>query len=407
MKTTIRFLTLSIALASASASAANYAIEARGDAMGGVGVVSANFLTAPFYNPALTAIYRRNDDVGMIIPSIGLSYNDEDDMVNDLDTVAGLLDSIDYNNIDADDIASLQQSLDSLEGDQAKLELGGVVAFAIPNQYVAANVFAKAYTETFASPDIYTGADAGYGDEINTLINASLSTVNAVAIGVTEVGVSFAKYQTFLGQHIAFGVSPKLQRIYTYVYSANLNNYDIKDVTENGTGETMFNLDAGFLWFHGPLRIGVAATNLVSRDIETISYTDTLSYTYSNDLISVTESRDINVGYAYQMRPQYTIGAGFVADYATISVDYDINEDERFTGFDDNTQWLRVGGELDIMRQLKLRAGYKRNLAYENSDDTVTAGIGISPLNLFQLDIGASYTNENSMGVYLNFLGSY
>ncbi|GHW29461.1 hypothetical protein VCSRO193_2857 [Vibrio cholerae] len=28
---------------------ANYAIEARGDAMGGVGVVSGNFLTGPFY----------------------------------------------------------------------------------------------------------------------------------------------------------------------------------------------------------------------------------------------------------------------------------------------------------------------------------------------------------------------
>ncbi|MCK6263600.1 conjugal transfer protein TraF [Vibrio sp. ZSDE26] len=398
MKNSIRFLTLSIALAGTSASAANYAIEARGDAMGGVGVVSANFLTAPFYNPALTAIYRRNDDVGMIIPSIGLSYNDEDNMVDDLDTASSLLDSS-----NPDDIAALQTSLDSLEGDQAKLELGGVVAFAIPNQYVAANVFGKVYTESFASPDIYTGANTGISPDADTLVNAALSTVNAVAIGVTEVGISFAKYQTFLGQHIAFGVSPKLQRIYTYVYSANLNNYDIKDVTENGTGETMFNLDAGFLWFHGPLRIGVAATNLVSRDINTIAYTDTLEYSYGG----TTYSRDVDIGYAYQMRPQYTIGAGLVADYATISVDYDINEDERFTGFDDNTQWLRVGGEIDIMRQLKLRAGYKRNLAYEDSDDTITAGVGVSPLNLFQLDIGASYTNENSMGVYLNFLGSY
>ncbi|MGF1719269.1 conjugal transfer protein TraF [Vibrio kyushuensis] len=402
MKTTIRFLTLSIALASASASAANYAIEARGDAMGGVGVVSANFLTAPFYNPALTAIYRRNDDVGMIIPSIGLSYNDEDNMVDDLDTVSGLISEIssgDYSNVD-----QLQTSLDNLEGDQAKLELGGVVAFAIPNQYVAANVFGKAYTETFAAPNIYTEADSLGGDDVNTAVNAEFSSVNAVAIGVTEIGISIAKYQTFLGQHIAFGLSPKLQRIYTYVYTADLNNYDISDIADNGTGETMFNLDAGFLWFHGPLRIGLSATNLISRDITT----QELHREALTSEIDPTQVRAADtLSYAYQMRPQYTIGAGFVADYATISVDYDINEDERFTGFDDNTQWLRVGGELDIMRQLKLRAGYKRNLAYENSDDTVTAGIGISPLNLFQLDIGASYTNENSMGVYLNFLGSY
>ncbi|MGC9491389.1 conjugal transfer protein TraF, partial [Vibrio genomosp. F10] len=200
MKNNLRFLTLSIALASASASAANYAIEARGDAMGGVGVVSANFLTAPFYNPALTAIYRRNDDVGMIIPSIGLSYSDEDNMVDDLDRVAGLINeasSGDYSNI-----AELQSSLESLNGDQAKLELGGVVAFAIPNQYIAANVFAKAYTESFASPDIYTQANSALPQaDINTAINAELSAVNAVGIGVGEVGISLAKYQTFLGQH--------------------------------------------------------------------------------------------------------------------------------------------------------------------------------------------------------------
>ena len=96
-----------------------------------------------------------------------------------------------------------------------------------------------------------------------------------------------------------------------------------------------------------------------------------------------------------------------MADYATLSIDYDLNEEKKFTNFRDNSQMLRVGGEIDIMRQLKLRAGWQRNLAYDNLDDTVTAGIGLSPLNLFQLDIGASYTNENSMGAYINFLTSY
>ena len=73
MKKFIKILPLTIALTPSLAVAANYAIEARGDAMGGVGVVSANFLTAPFYNPALVAIYRRNDDFVMILPSIGIS----------------------------------------------------------------------------------------------------------------------------------------------------------------------------------------------------------------------------------------------------------------------------------------------------------------------------------------------
>ncbi|MDE1229302.1 conjugal transfer protein TraF [Vibrio aestuarianus] len=382
MKKFIKILPLTIALTPSLAVAANYAIEARGDAMGGVGVVSANFLTAPFYNPALVAIYRRNDDFGMILPSIGISYNDEDKMVDDLDSISSMLDNKNYQD--------LQKTLDNLEGDSLKAEIGGVVAFAIPNQFIAANLFAKAYTETFATPDIYTGGTT-------SVENAELSAVNAVSVGVTEIGLSLAKYQTFLGQHIAFGVTPKLQRIYTYVYSASVTDYDIKDVRDSSQGETMFNLDAGALWFYGPLRIGFSATNLIKRDINTQSYTKTLT----------SKTSGLNLGYAYQMRPLYTVGIGLVADYATLSVDYDLNEEKRYTNFEDNTQMIRVGGEIDILRQLKLRAGYNKNLAYDNLDGTITAGIGISPLNLFQLDLGASYTNENAMGAYINFLASY
>lgn len=401
MENKLKLLTLSIVLASGSASAANYAIEARGDAMGGVGVVSANFLTAPFYNPALTAIYRRNDDYGMITPSFGLSYSDEHKMVDDLKTAADLIDQAVAGN--TTNIAELDKTLKALDGDIAKLEFGGVVAFAIPNRFVAANVFGKAYAESFAQTDIYSGA-ASATPELNPAINAELSAVNAVGIGVTEVGISLAKYQTFLGQHISFGITPKLQRIYTYVYSANLNNYDIKDVRDNGTGETTFNMDAGFLWFHGPLRVGFSATNLVSRDIKS----QELAGSTVTSQVDGTQSRTFEARtFDYQIRPQYTVGVGLVADYATISVDYDLNEEKKFTGFNDNVQMLRVGGEIDIMRQLKLRAGWKRNLAYDNLDDTITAGIGLSPLNLFQLDIGASYTNEDSMGGYINFLTSY
>ncbi|MBA5764037.1 conjugal transfer protein TraF [Vibrio sp. 404] len=377
MKTAYKLLPLAVAMSIGSAHAANYAIEARGDAMGGVGVVSANFLTAPFYNPALTAIYRRNDDVGMITPSIGFNYTDTGNFVDDIEYAEGV--------INRGDVANAQKALDRLEGDNLKVDIGGVVAFAIPNQFVAANAFGKLYTESYATSQIATGGTA--------LENASKSTVQAVSVGVAEAGISLAKYQTFMGQHISFGLTPKLQRVYTYVYEASLTNYDFKDLRDNSQGETMFNMDAGFLWFYGPFRVGIAATNMISRDIQTQTITSAVDGS--------------KISYAYEMSPQYTVGAGIVADYFTLSVDYDLKEEERYIGFNDNTQMLRVGAEVDLLRQLKLRAGWKKNLAYDNSDDTFTAGIGLSPLNLFQLDVGASYTNENSVGAYVNFLTSY
>ncbi len=379
MKNSIKLLPIALAITASSATAANYAVEARGDAMGGVGVVSANFLTAPFYNPALTAIYRRNDDIGMLLPSIGGSYTDSGELIDGIDDASDLIKGA---SSDPSKASQLQTTLDNMRGDQLKVELGAAAAFALPNRFVAANLFGKAYTESFVSPEI---PDTG-----DTVADANNSRVRAVSVGVAEVGLALAKYQTFLGQHIAFGVSPKIQRVYTYVYEASLESYDIKDIRENDTGETVFNLDAGFVWFYGPLRAGISATNLVGRDIETESLPSNPSKTY-----------------AYELRPSYTVGFGLVGDYATLSVDYDLNEAERYTDFDDNTQMIRVGGEIDILRQLKLRAGWKRNLAYDDLDDTLTAGIGLSPLNLFQLDIGASYTNENSMGAYVNFLTSY
>ncbi|EDK25831.1 hypothetical protein VSWAT3_02426, partial [Vibrionales bacterium SWAT-3] len=382
MKKTTKLLAASIAFASLPISAANYAIEARGDAMGGVGVVSANFLTAPFYNPALVAIYRRNDDMGMITPSFGGNYNDPNDMKSNIDSV-----------IDASNTADLDAALSKLDGNQANVELGGVVAFALPNQFVAANLFAKAYTESFATPDVYTtGSDT---DKVE------LSTVEAVSIGVAEVGLSLAKYQTFMGQHISFGITPKIQRIYTYNYIASVNDYDLSDVRENSNGETAFNMDAGALWFFGPFRVGVAATNLFSRDIETKDTTRTLTSSTSG------ATHQVGGKYAYQLEPVYTVGAGIVSDYFSLSVDYDLNETEKFTSFEDNEQMIRVGTEVDLLRQMQLRAGYYKNLAYSESEGTITAGIGLSPLNLFQLDLSANYTNENAMGASINFLASY
>lgn len=384
-----KFLSVGFALifTSPPTFSANYAIEARGDAMGGVGVVSGNFLTGPFYNPALVAIYRRNDDVGMILPSIGLSYNDPNDLVTDLDKVSEIIKRGSESNL-----GELNKSLTAMQGDVLNAELGGVVAFAIPNQFISANVFGKAYTESFVSPLIDNTA-CTESDFSCQLDRAKKSSVNAVSVGVTELGITLAKYQTFLGQHIAFGITPKLQRVYTYVYEARLDSYDIKDLRDNGNGETIFNMDAGALWFYGPIRIGFAANNLISREIKTKTITSAVS--------------DNPISYSYDMKPQYTVGAGIVADYFTLSVDYDLNEEERYKDFKDNTQMIRVGGEIDIMRQLKLRAGYNKNLAYDNTEGTVTAGIGLSPLNLFQLDLGASYTNENAMGAYINFLASY
>lgn len=399
-------LRLSIAaaltLSSSVSVAANYAVDARGEAMGGVGVVAATYLTSPFYNPALAAIYRRNDDAGMLLPAVGIMYNDEEKLLENVKDLSDIIGGIDYGNpgsIDPNDATKVDQLLTDMKGDSANIEAGLSAAFGIPNSFLSMTAFGKAYTESFVAPEIYD--ESVLVNPADIAQNAELSAVNVVSIGVLEAGVSFAKYQTLFGQHMSFGVTPKLQRINTYVYTASVQKYDIKDILENSSSESMINVDVGALWFYGPFRIGLSGTNLISRDIETEEVTTVLTSQLSGATHSITTD------FAYQLRPQYTVGAGFVADYFSFSVDYDVNEDEKFDQFEDNTQWIRVGMEVDIMRQLQLRAGYRKNMAYDDRDGTITGGVGISPLGLFELDVAVSYTNADAMGGYLNFLATY
>ncbi|GLR06056.1 conjugal transfer protein TraF [Vibrio hyugaensis] len=373
MKTQFKILTTTItaALCSSAAFAGTYAIEARSDAMGGVGTVSASYLTAPFFNPALTAIYRRNDDAGMIVPSFGVNYNDQDGLIDEIERIGKLTDPTEIVN-----------SLDAINGQKMDFDLGGVVAVGIPNKFLSATAYGKLYTESFVEPTI----DTASGDPLND------SYVRGVSIGVAEAGISLAKYTNFMNQHLSFGITPKLQRIYTYSYATSFAAFDTKDLRENETAETMFNLDAGALWFYGPYRLGISAKNLIGRDVKT------KSFTYNGDTIQ---------SYEYSMRPVYTVGAGYVADYFSFSVDYDLNEEKKFSTFDDNTQMVRAGFEIDVLRQLALRGGYMKNLARSDDEGTITAGIGLSPLNLIELDIAAQYTNENAMGASINFLATY
>lgn len=69
----------------------NYVVEVCGDVMGGVGVVLGNFFIGFFYNLVLVVIYCCNDDVGMILLSIGLFYNDFNDFIIDLDKVFDII----------------------------------------------------------------------------------------------------------------------------------------------------------------------------------------------------------------------------------------------------------------------------------------------------------------------------
>ena len=90
---TLSFLTLALCAVSSAAMAVPYAFEARQEAMGGTGVASARYLSAPLYNPARLAFAKADDDVGILLPVVGAEVYDKDDLSRQVDDLSDSYDA--------------------------------------------------------------------------------------------------------------------------------------------------------------------------------------------------------------------------------------------------------------------------------------------------------------------------
>lgn len=86
-------LTLAIAAAtSPSLMAAPFLpMDARGLAMGNTGVASARLAHAPAYNPSLLSQARDNDDFAILFPQIGVTFSDEDALIDEAELLSDVV----------------------------------------------------------------------------------------------------------------------------------------------------------------------------------------------------------------------------------------------------------------------------------------------------------------------------
>lgn len=354
---------------STSSIAATQMADARSNGMGNTGVVSADYLLAPFHNPALGALHRDNDDVGILFPAFGLTVHDQDETIQTIDDAQDLF--ADISNGSSSDTAALDKLLDDLAGNAPVAVTAGLnFAVAIPTRTLSVNLFGGGYTEVIAATAV---ADQGDAEE-----RYNNSTFKMVAFGVTEVGLSFAKSFELGGQNIAFGISLKYQNLLTYSQEGNIDNFDLDNYDESERSKTAFNLDMGMAWHSGPLRAGLAMKNLLSQEIDT----------------------EIG-GYTYELNPQATIGLGYAGEHLAASVDFDLTKQTRFKELNDDTRFLRFGVEGNVWGWAQLRAGYEMDLE-DTLDDSITAGIGISPFDAVSFDIAGSYAGANQFGASAN-----
>jgi len=390
-------------LVAGQAGAANGWTEARNDAMGGTGVASANYGSGVLINPALLAKAKPDDDITVILPTIGAQISDKDNLRNKIDDVSDDVNSyIDtLNTINIRDLfipgspgyrqvssaaGNLADQLSSLKGKTAQAKAGAGMAISIPNDVLAVAFVAKANARARISSDIkQSDIDMLRGIQAtpSKILAASPEDLKSKGYGraaiVSDYGIAIARQFDFGGVPVSFGVTPKLQKTWLYNYTASIYNFSSDDINSSRyrNDDTGFNVDAGMSADFGEnWTVGLSGQNLFSRDIDT------------KEVAGVRDT--------YQIRPLVTAGVAWHTDMLTLSADGDLTETKGFKS-EESSQYVGVGAEVRPLDWLAVRAGYRADV--KNNDSNVfTGGVGFAPFNRVHLDLMGLYGEDQTWG---------
>ncbi|EHV1353461.1 conjugal transfer protein TraF [Vibrio cholerae] len=374
--------TLAVVMAmafSSSAFASNLLMDARGAGMGNTGVSTADYLLAPYYNPALTAVYRKNDSFGILLPSIGLRAEDKDESLKTIDDLQDSIEQFERAGVGAatqENVDQLNRYLDQLADDKPLAVTAGIgIAVALPLDSVSLNFFTRGYAEVIAKANV-AAKSGNSANEVKTRYESS--DVDLTAFGYTEVGLAVGKQVVLGGQTVALGVTPKVQQLRTYQDNASVKSFDLDDYDKSEVKDNAFNLDMGAVWLIDQYRVGIVAKDLFAKDIQTQNRNNT-----------------------YKLDTQIAVSGSYVSDFFIAAVDLDLTKQRRFNGDNDDTQFMRFGVEGNAWGWAQLRAGYEVDL--QNSlDNSVSVGIGVSPWDVVSLDLAGSYAGDNQFGLSAN-----
>ncbi|EKF9661449.1 conjugal transfer protein TraF [Vibrio cholerae] len=374
--------TLAVVMAmafSSSAFASNLLMDARGAGMGNTGVSTADYLLAPYYNPALTAVYRKNDSFGILLPSIGLRAEDKDESLKTIDDLQDSIEQFERAGVGAatqENVDQLNLYLDQLADDKPLAVTAGIgIAVALPLDAVSLNFFTRGYAEVIAKANV-AAKSGNSANEVKTRYESS--DVDLTAFGYTEVGLAVGKQVVLGGQTVALGVTPKVQQLRTYQDNASVKSFDLDDYDKSEVKDNAFNLDMGAVWLIDQYRVGIVAKDLFAKDIQTQNRNNT-----------------------YKLDTQIAVSGSYVSDFFIAAVDLDLTKQRRFNGDNDDTQFMRFGVEGNVWGWAQLRAGYEVDL--QNSlDNSVSVGLGVSPLDVVSLDLAGSYAGDNQFGLSAN-----
>lgn len=427
MKKLFKFSVVSIAVSfivANQAGAANTWTEARGDAMGGTGVASAHYGSGVLMNPALLAKANPDDNVTVILPTVGAQITDKDNLQDEIDTINDkinhyddVISNLDAGQIIANPIGSVNQfqgaakdladELDYLNGKTARASAGVGMAVSVPNDVLSVAFVAKGYAHarvsssidqqdvdylrgiqnsTLRAAEVAVDAAINGTDEITKNLN---STASGKAAIVSDYGIAVARQFDLGGVPVSLGVTPKLQKTWLYNYTTSIYDYDSNDFNSSRyrNDDTGFNVDVGVAADFGEnWTVGLSGQNLMSRDIDTKD-------------IRIRNGRtgeEVSYKDTYQIRPLVTAGVAWHTDLVTLSADGDLTETKGFKS-EDTSQYVGVGAEVTPLSWLAVRAGFRGDVK-GNDSNVFTGGLGFAPFNTVHVDLTGIYGEDETWG---------
>ncbi|WP_370291820.1 conjugal transfer protein TraF [Thalassolituus sp.] len=200
------------------------------------------------------------------------------------------------------------------------------------------------------------------------------SQYEIVAIGIAEVGLSLSREFRVSGKTFAVGVTPKLQQVATYHYVGQVNEEDNAEEVEledSEMTENHINMDIGTSFYIDAahkMRVGVVIQDLISKDFE-----------YAAVAVDGDADGQIAEGGKVSIKPKLRAGIAYEGGWYNVAADLDLTENEALA-FEDPTQYLSVGGEMDAFGWAQVRAGLRTNLAADSN--VVSLGAGVSPFGI-------------------------
>lgn len=423
IKSSVATLAATLFIANQAGAAGTWS-EARNDAMGGTGVASASYGSGVLINPALLANSQPDDNITVILPTVGAQITDKDNLQDKIDDISDKVDNykLAIGSLTPRDIilnpggtlnqfrsaaGDLAGELEDLRGETANAKAAAGIAVSIPNDTLSVAFVTKAYARARVSSSI----DQNDIDYLRSIQNSSLvagsvaidaalngsnritSNLNSTASGraaiVSDYGIALAHKFDVGGVPVSVGVTPKLQKTWLYNYTTSIYSYDSGDWKKGQyrNDDTGFNLDAGVAADLGQnWTVGLSGQNLVSRDI------DTKDIRITNGRTGETRSyKD-----TFQISPLVTAGVAWHNELVTLSADGDLTETKGFKS-EANSQYVGVGAEVRPLSWLALRAGYRADM--KNNDSNVfTGGVGFAPGKRVHIDLMGLYGEEKTWG---------